>query len=738
MKHTRRTLALCGASLLCLVVAGSTEIGNSCWKRWLAGFGGLSDDLHSAFAPASGPQVATGKPADGAQKTGETTDNLDAEPIPETADAARDAPQTPATLAASDIRLRALGVQPEDVLPVIAAYKSDHVDLADALAHRSDNPAVRAALAWVALRAAPQRVDLARLQAFAAEYPDWPAAKWLREQMEARLMRLNDPIAVERFFTQDAPTTALGKLALARALKATGRIADGSRLARAIFRENDLTPYSEGLLRAEFGTVLTKGDYKYRVDRLLYKERLGAALHYAALAGPDVLALARARAAVISEAASDKAIAAVPESLRKDPGLLLAQVQKLRRADKLTEAAKLLEAAPRDGAQLIDPDAWWTERRMLARKLLDAGQPAVAYAVCAAVTAGSPETRVDASFHAGWIALRFLNDPTKAAAHFAVAAQLAESPTSRAKIAYWQGRTAEASTDPTVLASAHAYYVRAAAEGETYYGQLARGLVDTPVAPVRDPAQSATGDARTMAIRALEILYAAGEREAANALATASANSLRDRAQIGALAAVVAKEQDAHLALIVGKLLARRGQPVDSLAFPTFGIPTYEAVQNSAAPTVVYSVARQESAFMPAVVSRAGAKGLMQMIDSTAKRTAEKAGLPFDANRLVNDPSFNAKLGAAHLGELMAEQGGSLMLTFAAYNAGGGRVKQWIETYGDPRKPGVDPVDWVERIPFTETRNYVQHVMENVGMYEAVFAQQAKMEASRASREAKL
>lgn len=705
----------------------------------MAGFGGLSDDLRSAFSSTSNPRTAsTGKPADSAQKTGESTDSLDAEPIPETADAAHDAPQTPAALAASDTRLRALGIQPEDVLPVIAAYKADHVDLADALARRSDNPAVRAALAWVALRAAPQRVDLARLQAFAAEYPDWPAAKWLREQMEARLTRLGDPIAVERFFTQDAPTTSLGKFALARALKATGRITDGTRLARAIFRESDLTPYSEGLLRAEFGTVLTKGDYKYRVDRLLYKEKLGAALHYAALAGPDVLALARARAAVISEAASDKAIAAVPESLRKDPGLLFAQVQKLRRADKLTDAAKLLDTAPRDAAQLIDADAWWTERRMLARKLLDANQPATAYTVCATVAAGSPETRVDAAFHAGWIALRFLNDPAKAAQHFAVAAALAEAPASRAKIAYWQGRTAEASADPNVLATAHAFYVRAAAEGETYYGQLARNLVGPTVVPVRDPARAASGDARLMAIRAMEILYAAGERDSATALAIASANSLTDPSQIGALASVVGKEQDAHLALIVGKLLARRGQPVDSLAFPTFGIPTYQAVQNSAAPTVVYSVARQESAFMPAVVSRAGAKGLMQMIDSTAKRTAEKAGLPFDADRLVSDPAFNAKLGAAHLGELLAEQGGSLVLTFAAYNAGGGRVKQWIDAYGDPRKPGVDPVDWVERIPFTETRNYVQHVIENVGMYEAVFAQQAKMESSRASREAKL
>ena len=127
----------------------------------------------------------------------------------------------------------------------------------------------------------------------------------------------------------------------------------------------------------------------------------------------------------------------------------------------------------------------------------------------------------------------------------------------------------------------------------------------------------------------------------------------------------------------------------------------------------------------------------MQMIDSTAKRTATRAGLPFDGARMLSDAAFNAKLGAAHLGALIAEQGGSYILTFAAYNAGGGRVKQWIDTYGDPRRPGVDAVDWVERIPFTETRNYVQRVLANVNMYKAIFAEQAKI-AARREREAKL
>ena len=163
--------------------------------------------------------------------------------------------------------------------------------------------------------------------------------------------------------------------------------------------------------------------------------------------------------------------------------------------------------------------------------------------------------------------------------------------------------------------------------------------------------------------------------------------------------------------------------PVDALSFPDYGVPSFEPLQNSAATSVVYSVARQESAFDPAAESAAGAKGLMQMILSTAKRTAERAGVAFDPKRLLTDAAFNAQLAARHLGELLAEQKGSYILTFAAYNAGGKHVKEWLDAYGDPRKPGVDPVDWVERIPFSETRNYVQRVIENLAVYQARFGE---------------
>ncbi len=641
-------------------------------------------------------------------------------------------------IAAADGRMRDLGYDPTGIEDALIAYRTGNLAAGDAIASRLADPTVRTALEWLALRDASGKVSTTRLEAFHQSHPEWPAKAWFRNQSEARLYYSSDARAVERFFAGSSPATVLGRLALAKAWKLDNRPAEASELARAVFRDSDLGGAIEARFKADFGAELTKGDYKYRADKLLYKEQVAASMRYAALAGGDVLALEKARAAVIFDVAADKAIAAVPEALRRDPGLILAEVQKLRREDRLMEAAELMQSAPKDAASLIDGDDWWTERRVLARRLLDNGNVNAAYVVCATHAAVSPDVKIEAEFHAGWIALRFMNDPARATYHFARAGRLAETPLSISRIGYWQGRTAEASGDAV---RAEGFYRRAAEYGSTFYGQLARQMLGITATPVSEPPVEATAGDRDEAVRVIELLYAAGARDAANALAIDAAQALADGRQARALAGVVRKEGDAHIALTVGKLMGQRGVAVDTLAFPTFGIPSYEALQNSAARPVVYAIARQESAFMPAVVSKAGAKGLMQIIDATARSTAAKAGVPFDPARLTSDPAFNAQLGAAHLGELIAEQNGSLILTFAAYNAGGGRVKQWIDAYGDPRSPGVDPVDWVERIPFTETRNYVQRVMANVTMYEAIFADEARTAAGSAlkrDRQAKL
>ena len=740
----RRWLILLATSALCAVALVPVRVGDARVPGWVEVFhdSGLVLKRAGSVVRQAYLDFRWWHPVDRSKQVADAPSAVptpQAGPVLDKPQAAQDgsALKQAYVAALADERVRALGYDPANIGDALAAYRADNLVGGDALAARISDPLVRTALEWVALRDVAQKIGMERLDAFEHAHPDWPTPTWFRHQAEARTARMRDAVSVMRFYEAAPPVTAAGKFALAKALKSAGRVADGTKLARALFRESDLQPYLEGQFKAEFGADLTRGDYKYKADRLMYKEQAPAALRYAVSAGPDVVALEKARAAVIAEApSSDKAIAAVPDSLRKDPGLILAEVQKLRRADKLMDAANLMQSAPRDRAALIDGDEWWTERRLLARKLLDNGNTNAAYVICATASPSSNEDRIEADFHAGWIALRFMNDPPRATYHFSRAAKLAETPTSIARIAYWQARTAAAVMAPDALSQADAFYRKAAAYGATYYGQLSRQALGLAEDPLHVSAREAVGLARDDAVRTVELLYAAGEKDSATALASDMAGSSNDERQLAALAAVVQAQGDAHLALTVGKVMGQHGFALDQLAYPTYGIPRYDALQGSAPVPVVYSIARQESAFLPAVVSKAGAKGLMQMIDSTARHTATKAGLPFDGNRMLTDAAFNAQLGAAHLGELLAEQGGSYILTFAAYNAGGGRVKQWIEAYGDPRKPGVDPIDWVERIPFTETRNYVQRVMANVGMYEAIFAEKAR--GGKADREAKL
>ncbi len=731
-----RSFALIGTTAVCAILLAPSQVADGRLPRWLNIFADVRDGVrHVADGLRSTLRLPwASAPTKTAGPTAIPGLTLERPQAVQDADALKRA----YAVAIANERIRAIGYNPTGIQDAIAAYRADNLAAGDAASQGIGDPLVRTTLEWVALREAQPRIGMERLAAFDRAHPNWPARRWFRAQMEARLFRLQDPKSVEAFFAAGPPETSLGKYALAKALKGDGRAADGVRIARALFRDTDMTPFLEARLKADFGSDISPADYKVRADHYLYKEQLAPAMRAATLAGPDEVLLAKARGAMIGEAASDKALAGVPASLRNDPVLILSEIQKLRRADKINEAAKVMLAAPRDPAKLLDGDEWWTERRVLARRLLDIGNINAAYVICATHSASSNEARIEAEFHAGWIALRFMNEPERATYHFGVAAKLAETPTSLARIAYWQGRTLAATDAPDALAQAADAYRRAAVHGSTYYGQLARQALGMTNDPVRQPASEATGRGRAEVVRAVELLYAAGDRESANALAAEAATNLADDKQVAALATVIESQRDAHLALTIGKLAGQRGMPVDTLAFPTFGIPPYDALQNSAARPIVYSIARQESAFLPSVVSKAGAKGLMQMIDSTARHTASKAGLPFDGARMITDAAFNAQLGAAHLGALLAEQGNSYILTFAAYNAGGGRVKQWIEAYGDPRQPGVDPVDWVERIPFTETRNYVQRVIANVAMYQAIFADEAKTGAARSDHEAKL
>jgi soluble lytic murein transglycosylase len=617
----------------------------------------------------------------------------------------------------------ALGVDPTGLREALALYKAGQLQTGDAVAATAKDPLVRTTLAWIALRTEPGDRGFDRMRDFLAAHPGWPTRIAIERRMEEMLFLGNSSAErIEHFFAEGAPMTAFGKLALARAYKSDGDAADAQRLIREVWHKANLPASIEAKLKTEFASDLSKEDFKVRADYLLYQDDFEAGLRAASVAGAPEVALAKLRVAAANNTASDKMFSAIPKPMQSDPGYLFAKIQKLQHANKFKEAATVLLAAMHERSRLLDGDEWWFEARKISRKLLDDNEAALAYRLCAENTAVTDEFHVEAEFQAGWIALRFLNDPERAAKHFATAYLYADTPISIARARYWQGRAAEVGRNADA-ALARSFYEAAAEQSSTYYGQLAREHLGLTPTVLRTVQTAAKGPARDEAVRAVELLYTIGEKEAANALAIADAHYLTSESQLAALAKIIAVQRDAHISLTVGKILSHRRIAIDSLAFPTYGVPQFQPVENSASPAIVYAIARQESAFDARASSSAGAKGLMQMIAATAKRTAERAGLAFDPVKLADDAAFNAKLGAAHLGTLFDEEKGCPILVFAAYNAGGGRVKQWINAYGDPRSPNVDPVDWVERIPFAETRNYVQRVMENLTVYETRFGE---------------
>jgi soluble lytic murein transglycosylase len=319
--------------------------------------------------------------------------------------------------------------------------------------------------------------------------------------------------------------------------------------------------------------------------------------------------------------------------------------------------------------------------------------------------------------------LRALNDPAAAMPHFAAIAQSTEHPTGLARAAYWQGRAAEALNRRE---EARAHYDRASRYPTAYYGQLARARLGAGDIVLHPLPEARSGAERLEMARVFEILYAIGESD----VLVPAAADLAERADASALAMLAdisSRHKDARVTLLLGKGAVARGLPLDKHAYPIEGLPRYEPVGPAVEPPVAYSIARQESAFNPKAVSSAKAYGLMQVTVPAGKHIAKKLGIGFDQKRLINDPAYNVRFGAAELGDLIESYRGSYILSFAAYNAGRRRVSEWIERYGDPRDPKIDAVDWVERIPFSETRNYVQRVLENLQVYRVRFGASSKL-----------
>jgi soluble lytic murein transglycosylase len=592
-----------------------------------------------------------------------------------------------------------------------AALERGNLAKAEEIADTASDKLTAKLLRWIDLERPFAGHSFAELSDFIDANPDWPHQSTLKARAEEAIATVPDA-TLRQWFQRHKPTTPLARLKEADFMTADGRIEAARQEIRDVWIDGDFSAPDEQLILSRYSEVIRPDDMIRRLDRLLWDGKTGDAERMLPRVSEDWRLVADIRMKLAASVkGADALVARVPASLQNDPGLLYERMRWRKRSDMEDGAIEIMENAK----ELGRPEAWWPERQILARHLLQANDPARAYRLIAAHGLKDGPALADAEFTAGWIALRFFKNPQQAYNHFIRLYEAGKLPLTLSRAAYWAGRSAEAIGQPDVSLG---WYQKASTYTTTYYGQLAGAMpnVPPPPKPVPEPkanAKEVDSFNRRELVRAIRLLDSIGEEDRLKPFLnrlTELAQTPADHALIADLAEDLGRPD---LGVLAAKKASYAGVSLLRAGYPVVPMPRNAGAEQA----LLLALTRQESAFDVRAVSGAGALGLMQLMPGTAKLIAKVLDIPFTPRKLTEDGVYNVTLGQAYLDDLMTTFNGSYVLSIAAYNAGPGRVKQWIDQFGDPRSPDIDAVDWVEQIPFTETRNYVQRVLENLQVY---------------------
>ena len=548
-------------------------------------------------------------------------------------------------------------------------------------------------------------------------HPDWPRRDALLAHAEKEMPVGMEPRRVLDWFTAHPPVSGYGQVRQGEAFVATGKRDEGAALIRKGWIAGDFDLNDEAAISGRDAEFLGPETQAARLDRLLWTDDISGARRQVTRVSGDARELGEARLKLKSNMGrADSVVAGLPASLRNNPGIIYEHAHALRRAGRDQDAWAVMARSP---DHVSNPEQWWNERHIMARDALKAGSYRRAYELIEhhGLTGGSGF--VDAEFLVGWIALRFLHEPAVAERRFKNLAQNVNYPISRARGYYWWGRALEAQGKNNEAA---AQYRIAAKESATFYGQLALAKIeDHPVLHVPDAGgDDATGRAtlaRDERVHAMRVTADLGQKDLLRAFAFQVARDHNDAPTLKALAALMVELGDRAGSVRVAKQASYSGVMVLTYLHPVISLPRYPGAGAAPEAPLVHGLIRQETEFDPDAVSGAGARGLIQMMPESARIAANRCGMPYRFADLTADPNYNVQLGMCEFASYIDDFSGSYVLSIAAYNAGKGRANQWIATYGDPRSSNVDPIDWIELIPFNETRNYVMRVLENTEVY---------------------
>ena len=584
------------------------------------------------------------------------------------------------------------------------------------LARAIADDAERRAIQWAAIRDGQGRIGYEAVIRFSAEAPDFAGGAVFKTRLEQALLRANAAgPEIIRHLGGAMPNTVDAQIALALAYVADGQTERAAGIARDIWLRYQLTRDEENRVHKRLGALLTAEDHWDRAVNLMMHDRASGVERLMPFMSEAQKSLAVARNAVSRKKKdAKKLLDAVDSSFKDHPVYIFSRVQRARQFELWDEAVEWLNKGK---GELPEAGEWWYERRTVTRQLVAMGKYKLAFEAADGYRKGPEGRLVEAHFHAGWIALSFLGDAEAAAEHFEEMTKHSTLPDTVTQSHYWLGRALRALGDAE---GAREAFTAATRFGTVYYGLLARDELGGAGPTLREMPEVGGSEAAFEtrdAVRAVRLFAGNGQTERALTLLRAFAYDLEDGGQF-LLAAQLAESLGAHdLAIAIAESAERKGYPLDHVSFPDNGVPTTKVAEVD--PAAIFAVARQESRFRSDAVSTAGARGLMQLMPGTARETAAKVGLEYSKARLTSDPEYNALLGSTYLAAQLEAFDRSLILAAAAYNAGPGNARKWIRTFGDPRDENVDPVVWVELIPYQETRKYVQRVLGNYLVYRA-------------------
>ncbi len=605
----------------------------------------------------------------------------------------------------------------ETLQAVLAAAKSGDGARIRVLIGATQDPLSRKIATWALADSAADGLSFFEADSARRDLAGWPRGASRQSSAEKKIETSGlDPTRVIEWFGGADPQTPEGVMALASALRAQGRGPEAQNLVRKWWRTRlfDLDPQRS--MRARFGDMLTQQDHQARTDMLLYGPQGPAAREMVDnLVGPD-RALAEARMALRARRVNaNDLVAQLDAEQRRDAGLIFEQALYLHKSGMTGTAYSLTAGFRAPPSEEVAARIWPEKRRMLVAALQE-GNSRAAYQIAREPGMTSGADAAEAEFYAGWLALTRLRDPASAARHFERLARAGVSPITQGRALYWQGRAAEALGDP---AAAQAFYIQGAKHLTVFYGQLAAQKAGVTTLDLgKDPeitmADRSRFDGREV-VRAARLLNSIGARDQFRVFVLHIDDVLPTAAESALLVDLARSNGDQDLGMRAVRTAAQRGFILPERGYPVLATPM---VPGGAEAAFVLSITRQESNFDPRARSGADARGMMQLLPSTARLTARALGEPFELERLY-EVGFNMRLGARYLGDMTGTFNGSYAMAAAAYNAGPGRPAQWISLCGDPRGATTDPLDFIECIPFSETRNYVMRTLETMQVYRA-------------------